>query len=155
MRPTSVATSPVCPGAARGKKVLTVIAVETSTGRGLGRTRNRSDRRRLGGLAGPVHHRDIARGSTVVTDAWNGYQGLEALGYRHDRRRQRAARTPGDDPNELLPGVDRVASLLKRWLWAPTKARSSLRICRPTSTSSSSGSTAAARTVVGCCATAS
>ena len=40
-------------GRARGKKVLTVIAVETSTGRGLGRP-DGSDRRCLGGLAGRV-----------------------------------------------------------------------------------------------------
>jgi ISXO2-like transposase domain len=52
----------------------------------------------------------------VVTDAWNGYQGLEGLGYVHDRRSQRAARAAGEDPNELLPAVHRVASLLKRWL---------------------------------------
>ena len=41
--------------------------------------------------------------------------GLEKLGYVHQRRSQRAARTRGD-PGELLPAVHRVASLIKRWL---------------------------------------
>lgn len=55
----------------------------------------------------------IEPGSTIVTDGWNGYSGLEALGYRHkvinlSKRRQ--------SPSYLLPGVHRVVSLLKRWL---------------------------------------
>src|SRR5665647_3066071 len=54
--------------------------------------------------------------STGITDAWQGYRGLEKLGYVHDRRSQRAAKARGDDPGELLPAVHRVASLIKRWL---------------------------------------
>ena len=46
----------------------------------------------------------------VITDGWQGYQGLE-LGYVHQRRSQRAARTRGEDPGELLPAVHRIASL--------------------------------------------
>lgn len=103
-------------GRARGKKVLTVIAVETSTGRGLGRTRMAPIPDASAASLHAFITENIAAGSTVVTDAWNGYQGLEALGYRHDRRSQRAARAAGEDPNELLPAVHRVASLLKRWL---------------------------------------
>src|SRR6266545_4468181 len=57
-----------------------------------------------------------ARGATVVTDAWQGYRGLDKLGYVHDRRSQRAARARGEDPGALLPAVHRVASLVKRWL---------------------------------------
>jgi hypothetical protein len=52
----------------------------------------------------------------VITDGWMGYHGIGELGYVHDRRSQRAARSLGDDPGELLPGVHRVASLAKRWL---------------------------------------
>jgi hypothetical protein len=52
----------------------------------------------------------------VITDAWQGYRGLEALGYAHQRRSQRAARAGGGDPGKLLPAVHRVASLAKRWL---------------------------------------
>jgi len=55
----------------------------------------------------------IAPGSTVVTDGWSGYPGMEDLGYRHkvinlSKRKQ--------SPYELLPRVHRVVSLLKRWL---------------------------------------
>ena len=58
----------------------------------------------------------IPTGSTIVTDGWQGYQGLAQLGYEHDRRSQGAARSRGDDPNQLLPAVHRVVSLAKRWL---------------------------------------
>ncbi|MDP3984785.1 MAG: IS1595 family transposase [Acidimicrobiia bacterium] len=59
---------------------------------------------------------DVEPGTTVITDAWQGYSGINELGYRRDRRSQRAARQRGDDPFALLPGVHRVASLAKRWL---------------------------------------
>jgi transposase-like protein len=55
----------------------------------------------------------IEPGSTVVTDAWTGYSGLEALGYSHqiiNLSKQRKS------PSDLLPRVHRVVSLLKRWL---------------------------------------
>jgi hypothetical protein len=58
----------------------------------------------------------VEPGATAITDAWQGYRGLDKLGYVHDRRGQRAARARGDDPGELLPAVHRVASLIKRWL---------------------------------------
>ena len=58
----------------------------------------------------------VEPGATVVTDGWMGYHGLAKLGYNHERRSQRAARASGDDPNRLLPGPHRVASLAKRWL---------------------------------------
>ena len=33
----------------------------------------------------------IEVGATVITDGWSGYQGIDKLGYFHDRRSQRAA----------------------------------------------------------------
>lgn len=59
---------------------------------------------------------NVAPGATVITDGWNGYLGIEKLGYVHDRRSQRAAAARGEDPGALLPGVHRVAALVKRWL---------------------------------------
>lgn len=47
----------------------------------------------------------VEPGATVITDAWQGYRGLEAAGYVHDRRSQRAARAAGEDPHELLPAL--------------------------------------------------
>ena len=58
----------------------------------------------------------VAPGTTVVTDGWQGYTGIEKLGYTRERYSQRAARRRGEDPSGLLPGVHRVASLAKRWL---------------------------------------
>lgn len=103
-------------GRARGKKVLTGIAVEVRAPRGLGRCRMAP----LADASAASLHAFVADhvepGATVVSDGWQGYRGLDRLGYVHDRRSQRAARARGDDPGELLPAVHRVASLAKRWL---------------------------------------
>ena len=45
----------------------------------------------------------VEPGATVFTDGWQGYHGLEKLGYVHARRSQRAARARGEDTGELLP----------------------------------------------------
>lgn len=54
----------------------------------------------------------IAPGAKVNTDAWQGYRGLAALGYRHDPQVQ------GDETRAgmILPWVHRVISNLKTWL---------------------------------------
>lgn len=99
-----------------GKKTLTAIAVEVLEPMGFGRCRMLplSD-----GSAASLHPfvvNHVETGATVITDGWQGYMGLEAKGYRHDRRSQRAAEARGENPGELLPAVHRVASLAKRWL---------------------------------------
>jgi transposase-like protein len=103
-------------GRARGKKVLTGIAVEIREPKGLCRCRMAP----LADASAESLHAfvkdHVEPGSTVITDAWQGYRGLDKLGYVHDRRSQRAAKARGDDPGELLPAVHRVASLIKRWL---------------------------------------
>ncbi len=103
-------------GRAKGKKVLTGIAVEVREPRGFGRCRMLplTDASAASLHAFVTAH--VEPGARVVTDGWQGYRGLEKLGYVHDRRSQRAARTRGEDPGELLPAVHRVASLAKRWL---------------------------------------
>ena len=103
-------------GRARGKKVLTGIAVEVREPRGLGRGRMRP---LADASAGSLHAfvtDHVEPGARVITDGWQGYRGLEKLGYVHDRHSQRAARAQGEDPHELLPAVHRVAALAKRWL---------------------------------------
>ena len=103
-------------GRARGKKALVGVAVEVKSPKGFGRCR-------LAILpdasANSLHafvSDHVESGATVSTDAWQGYRGIERLGYHHDRRSQRAAAARGEDPGRLLPGVHRVASLAKRWL---------------------------------------
>jgi len=103
-------------GRARGKKVLTGIAVEVREPQGIGRCRMAP----LADASADSLHAfvtdHVEPGSTVITDAWQGYRGLDTLGYVHDRRSQRAAHARGEDPGALLPAVHRVAALIKRWL---------------------------------------
>jgi len=103
-------------GRAKGKKVLTGIAVEIREPKGYGRCRMAP----LADASAASLHAFIADhvepGATVITDGWRGYWGLEKVGYIHEPRSQRAARARGEDPGELLPAVHRVASLAKRWL---------------------------------------
>ena len=103
-------------GRARGKKVLTGIAVEVREPKGIGRCRMAP---LVDASAGSLHAfvtDHVEPGTKVITDAWQGYHGLDGLGYVHDRRSQRAARARGEDPGELLPAVHRIAALAKRWL---------------------------------------
>lgn len=94
-------------------KAMVAIAAEED-GRGIGRIR-------LAGIAdgskSSLHgfiQQAIAPGSTVHTDGWAPYQGLEALGYSHAITRLKGKGK--EAAVELLPRVHRVASLLKRWL---------------------------------------
>lgn len=103
-------------GRAKGKKSLVGIAVEVTEPRGYGRCRMAILDDASGASLLPFVTEHVEPGATVRTDAWQGYHGLGALDYLHDRRSQRAARARGDDPGELLPGVHLIASLAKRWL---------------------------------------
>lgn len=103
-------------GRARGKKVLTAIAVEVRGPKGLGRCRMAPLTDASGDSLHSFVSDHIEPGASVVTDGWMGYHGLDKLGYVHTRHSQRAARARGEDPHELLPAVHRVASLAKRWL---------------------------------------
>lgn len=93
-------------------KTLVVIAAQQD-GTKIGRVRLK---RILDASSASLHEfiaAVIEPGSTVVTDAWPGYSGLKALGYKHkiinlSKRRK--------SPSDLLPRVHRIASLLKRWL---------------------------------------
>lgn len=103
-------------GRAKGKKILTAIAVEVKEPRGFGRCRIAPVSDASGASLEAFVKDSVEPGTTVVTDAWMGYHGLGKLGYKHERRSQRAARASGDDPNQLLTAPHRVASLAKRWL---------------------------------------
>lgn len=99
-------------GRARGKKVLVAIAVECR-GRGSGRVRLARipdlSRTSLHGFIG-TH---IQPEAVILTDAWQGYTGIEGACYGHRRVSIRAS---SETASGLLPRVHRVASLLKRWL---------------------------------------
>ena len=100
------------PGRGAENKNLVAIAVEKK-GRQLGRARigvvADGTRDELCGFVQAC----VEPGTIVRTDGWQGYRDLKNRGYTHDRLlQQRSTQTP----SELLPGVHRVASLLKRWL---------------------------------------
>ncbi len=103
-------------GRQKGKKSLVGVAVEVREPKGFGRCRMAILPDASAKSLHPFVAAHVEPGATVITDGWQGYSGIEVLGYVRDRRSQRAARIRGEDPGQLLPGVHRVASLVKRWL---------------------------------------
>lgn len=55
---------------------------------------------------------NIEPSSTIITDGWPSYNGLNIKGYQHIVQKA----TAKDEDEEVLPNVHRIASLLKRWL---------------------------------------
>ena len=102
-------------GRAKGKKALVAIAVEVTEPKGFGRCRMHIIPEASAATLHGFVTDNVAAGATVITDGWTGYLGIDKLGYRHDRRSQRAAKARGEEIGHLLPGVHRVASLAKRW----------------------------------------
>jgi transposase-like protein len=95
-----------------GKALVAIAAQED--GRGIGRVRMKriadASAQSLEAFVKEV----VEPGSVVRTDGWQGYNGLQKLGYRHE-----SVVLSGKGKNtatEMMPRVHRVASLLKRWL---------------------------------------
>jgi len=94
-------------------KALVAIAAEED-GKGIGRIRlARVPEASTPSLHGFIQQ-SVAPGSTIHTDGWVPYQGLEKLGYSHTVTKLKGKGK--EAAVELLPRVHRVASLLKRWL---------------------------------------
>jgi transposase-like protein len=93
-------------GRSKDNKVLIVIVVELD-GKKLGRVRielvNDETQASLVGFV----KRNVEQNSEVITDAWNGYLGLEKENYKHTVFNQKQAK----NEEEMLPHVH-----LKRWL---------------------------------------
>lgn len=103
-------------GGKRGRgasKEIVVIAVEVLEPSGFGRTRMRHVPSMSGADLVPFVCEVVAPGSEVHTDAWKGYDGLSRHPYQ--RRVTNLAKS-GDPAHVTMPGVHRIASLLKRWL---------------------------------------
>ncbi len=96
------------------QKALVAIAAEADGSR-IGRIRLQSISSRTRKNLYRFIQQTIASGSVVHTDGRPAYQGLEKLGYRHERT-VLLGRKGKNAPSELLPRVHRIASLLKRWL---------------------------------------
>jgi len=92
-----------------GKVLVSVIA--QVDGRGIGRIRLRRIPDASARSLEHAIHAAVEPGSEVRTDGWDGYSRLEALGYRHE-----VVREESEGGQHLLPRVNRVVALFKRWL---------------------------------------
>ena len=110
-------------GRQKGKKLLAGVAVELREPKGPGRCRMGVLPDAPGTSLQDFVVAHAGEGATVITDGWPSCRGIEAPGYSHDARSQRAATAPGEDPGTLLPGVHRVASLARRWLASTHQGR--------------------------------
>lgn len=95
------------------KKDIVVIAVEMHEPKGFGRIRMR----RVTDVAGtsliPFICDAAEKGSEIQTDGWKGYNQVASQGYTHNRL---VLSDSGDPAHVSMPGVHRVAALVKRWL---------------------------------------
>lgn len=94
-------------------KAIVVVAVEVR-GEGMGRVRLKQVANTSGNALGSFVKSTVAAGSEIVTDGWKGYSGLKELGFHHhpttlDGMGKQASKA-------VLPRVNRIAALLKRWI---------------------------------------
>jgi len=95
------------------KKAIVVVAIEVFEPKGFGRVRlHRIPDVSGESLVGFIR-REVKPGSIIRTDGWSGYDGLEDHGYI---RNKIVLSSSGDPAHVALPGVHRLAALLKRWL---------------------------------------
>lgn len=107
-------------GVKRGKrgrgaagKVLVAVAVELLTPKGFGRCRLQIIPNAETNTLKTFMHKHIEPGSTIYTDGLPSYPGAAEAEYTHQGT---SIKGSGKDANEVLPGVHRIASLVKRWL---------------------------------------
>jgi transposase-like protein len=101
------------PGRRTTKKAIVAIAVEVREPRGFGRIRMQSVPDVSAASLVPFVCDTVDAGSVVMTDGWRSYLPITDHGYKHERTVVTAS---GDPAHVSMPGVHRVASLLKRWL---------------------------------------
>jgi len=94
-------------------KTLVAVAVEIVDPKGFGRIRLRRIRADSEHYLLPFVREVVAPGSMVHTDGSPAYRSLPQQGYRHERHVMAGSTSPA---HASMPGVHRVASLVKRWL---------------------------------------
>ena len=97
----------------RTTKTLVAVAVEILEPKGFGRIRLRRIPVDSETYLLPFVREVVAPGSKVHTDGSAAYRSLSEYGYTHERSVMAGSDTPA---HSSMPGVHRVASLLKRWL---------------------------------------
>jgi transposase-like protein len=104
-------------GGKRGRgsesKEIVVIAVEVYSPKGFGRVRMRRIPDVSGNSLVPFVGEVVEMESEILTDGWSGYNELSKHGYQHKKI---VLSGTGDPAHVSMPGVHRVAALLKRWL---------------------------------------
>jgi len=103
-------------GGKRGRgseKSIVVIAIEIIDPKGFGRVRMRHIPDASGESLIPFVCDVVAPNSAVHTDGWSGYNGLSEHGFI---RKITVQSSSGDPSHVSMPGVHRIASLLKRWI---------------------------------------
>jgi transposase-like protein len=103
-------------GGKRGRgtsKAVVAVAIELKEPKGFGRIRMQYIPDASGESLIPFVCNTVELGTTVQTDGWGGYNQLKENGYSH----QITVISSTNDPAHVsMPGVHRVASLLKRWI---------------------------------------
>ncbi len=94
-------------------KFMVVIAIEVLSPMGFGRVRMQRVDDVSGASLLPFVSAAVESGSEIHTDGWKGYNSLSEQDYRH---RVTNISSSGDPAHVSMPGVHRVAALLKRWL---------------------------------------
>lgn len=90
-----------------------MIAIEIIDPKGFGRVRMRHIPDAFGDSLVPFVCDVTDPGSVVHTDGWRGYNGSS----KHGFTRKITVQSSSDDPAHVsMPGVHRIASLLKRWI---------------------------------------
>jgi transposase-like protein len=97
---------------AEGKDIV-AIALEIHFPKGFGRVRLRRIPDVSGSSLVPFVCDVVEKGATIQTDGWGGYNQLSSCGYSHERV---VLSDTGDPAHVSMPGVHRIASLIKRWL---------------------------------------
>jgi transposase-like protein len=103
-------------GAKRGRgsvKCIVVVAIEILTPKGFGRIRMRHVPDASAKSLVPFVRENIVPGSVIITDGWGGYNELPTHGYS---RTKLVLSDSDEEAHKMMPGVHRVASLLKRWI---------------------------------------
>ena len=103
-------------GGKRGRgtsKAVVAIAIEIKDPKGYGRIRMRHIKDASGDSLIPFVCDTVAKGSTIHTDGWTGYNDLSTRGFDHQRTIVSTSEIPA---HESMPGVNCIAGLLKRWI---------------------------------------
>lgn len=95
------------------KKHIVVIAIETFDPKGFGRVRMKKIKSANSQNLLSFITENVAKGSEIRTDCWRGYASIKSNGYIHKKVNISES---GDPAHVSMPGVHRIASLLKRWL---------------------------------------